>query len=88
MVKNEKTALRSSLVYLLRVLIFLSGLIGPFLTGRLYVSMEGGDLTSVSWDLLIPISIGYGASVVIAILAHLWIKDFFFGYLDHHSAIR
>ena len=74
--EKEKATSCSLLIYLLRLLIFLPGLIGPVVTGQLYMSMDRGDWTTVSWDLIIPISIGYGASVVIAVLVHFWIKDF------------
>jgi hypothetical protein len=81
MVNNKKATSYSLLIYLLRALIFLPGLIGPVLTGCLYVSMEEGDSLTVWKELIIPISIGYGASVVIAVLVHLWIKDFLLAVL-------
>lgn len=57
---------------LCRIFIFLVGLSGPAVTVVLYASGENGKLNPK--EILIPIAICYGFSVMIALAAHFKIK--------------
>lgn len=59
---------------LLRILILMFGLGGPTLTFVLYASGENWDVDPMK--LLIPISIGFIVSLVIAVIVHFLIKNF------------
>ena len=63
----------SVLNFILRIILFLAGLGGPALTFALYASGENWTVDPIEY--LIPISIGYVISVVIAVVVHFLAKN-------------